>query len=229
LGATRPGESDGEGGFGAPGRANLTENHRENRGKVVQFRNRPGAGLHEDAAVFEPAPDWGLEFAEDVDWSGLDEHVSLPAHYNEDATVALVRNPRSLYVYWERYGHGEENLRGLLGEDAFRQTAPCLRVFDVSSGAFPGQDSGHCLTIDVSEDTDHWFVNDGIVPGRRYIASFGRRTPEGRYYLMSHSPAVETPHDGPTPETEQTMMYRTYMSQPGGRLGVGNFPGSQWR
>lgn len=181
------------------------------RGRVVHFR-----GLTS-------------EMAETFDWDRLNDVPPLPAHYGEDVTIVLVRNPRSLYVYWERAGFGDENLRAMLGDEYDRAT-PMLRVCDVTSGAYPGQSGGRSWTIDVHESDNHWFINDGIEPGREYVVSYERRIRDGRCYLLSHSLPVRTPHEAPDPhaETDVTtgLLYQCYMRQPGEG---GAHPGSQWR
>lgn len=233
LGATAPGETDGEGGAGRQGLQNLSEDddevHRTESRRVIQFRGRMKTRHNSDAISFSPDPLWESEMGEEFDWGGLHERTPLPANYGEDATMLLVRNPRSLYVYWERTGYGDENLKAMLGEGEYYLTTPCLRVFDVSSGAFPGQAGGTAWTIDVGEQDDHWFINDGVEPGREYVVSYERRTRDGRYFLMSRSFPVRTPHDAPAPDAmwdvTSGMLYRLFVTQPGGQ----HHPGSKWK
>lgn len=227
LGKTAPGETDGEGGpaddrgflMAHQGVAGVTGS--ENRGKVIRFRTRSEDDPNlADEVDFQPDASWAGEFAEDVDWSALHEHGPLPqAAPGEDAVVAMVRNPRSLYVYWEKDGFGDENLKDMLGE-AWRQTEPVLRVFDVTSGAHPGQTGGDSFTIKVGESDDHWFVNEGIEPGHRYVVSYERRTQDGRYFLISHSSPVQVPH---ADAADPNLLYQLYGRQPG------SWSGSPWR
>jgi hypothetical protein len=139
-----------------------------------------------------------LEVAEEHEWSALHEQTPLPAHYGSDVTVALVRNPRSLYVYWERGGNAESALRAAVGEAAWRGSVPCIRIFDLT-GAEPGGWGPPSVTIDVGEHDDHWFIHQGIEPGHRYAVTYERRTRDGRYFLLSRSHPVQMPHDGPVP------------------------------
>ncbi len=161
---------------------------------------------------FRPDPTLAQEASEELAWSGLQEDLPIPEVYGEDNMVAMVRNPRSLYVYWERSGYGDENLRSMLGADYERST-PCLRVFDVTSGAHPGQPGGQSFTITVGEHDDHWFVNDGIQPGHRYVVSYERRTTDGQFFLISHSAPVTTPHE--TAAEPANPIQQRYGGQPG--------------
>ncbi|HWI61602.1 MAG TPA: DUF4912 domain-containing protein [Symbiobacteriaceae bacterium] len=214
-----------------PGHRRAETPPRTGHGRVILFRGRLGNRPEAQEISFEPDATWETEMGEELGWEGLNDIPQLPAHYGEDVTMVLVRNPRSLYVYWERAGCGDENLRSLLGEDEYREAQPCLRVFDVTSGAFPGQTGGQVWTIDVHENDDHWFLNEGIEPGREYAVSYERRTRDGRYYLLSHSWPVRTPHDSPAPAAEWDvttgMLYRLYVSQPGEQGHI--HPGSKWR
>lgn len=229
LGRTAPGKTDGEGGPGDDDEANTpypTEQPDLNddipdipegdmpmvsgRGKVVPFRSRR----------VQPESAWDQEAAEELDWSRLNEPIPLPDRYGEDMVVAMVRNPRSLYVYWERNGHGDENLRAMLGDEAWPRTVPVLRIFDVTSGAYPGQTGGRSFVIEVHEHDDHWFINEGIEPGRRYVVSYERRTPDGQYYMLTHSNPVSTPADRPG---DPSLLYQRYGRQPG------EWSGSPWR
>lgn len=243
LGRTAPGGTDGEGGEGDDDGANyypeeqpeLTDDIPDipdgnmptaaaDLPRVVPFRPGGNATAYtfevEDGSTpveFVPDPSWSGTAA--PDWSALQEEVPLPEQYGEDAVVAMVRNPSSLYVYWERSGFGEENLRSLLGSE-WRQSVPVLRVFDVTSGAHPGQSGGHSWEIQVGETDDHWFINEGIQPSRRYVVSYERRTPDGQHYLISHSAPVQTPAQGPAQQSE---LYARYGRQPD------NWTGSPWR
>jgi hypothetical protein len=205
LGRTAPGETDGEGGPG--------------RGKVVLFRRSADHETGEEIA-FNPDPSWAEAAPPERDWSALQEDIPLPEDYGEDAVVAMVRNPRSLYVYWEAGGFGDENLQAMLSDAEWQATRPVLRVFDVTSGAYPGQAGGHTFEIEVSEQDDHWFVNEGIEPGHRYVVSLERRAQDHQYYMISHSGPVSVPNDGPAAGSE---LYRLQGRQPG------EWSGSPWR
>lgn len=175
------------------------------RGQDSLVSFRPDFEVGEEMITFQPDPQ--------APWAALDEPDRLP-EAAEDGVTAIVRNPRSLYVYWERAGGGEQRLREMLGEAAFRATRPCLRVFDVSTeGAF---------TIDVHEQDDHWFIND-LEPGHRYVVSFERRTDAGQYFLVSLSAPVSTPAEA---AGQAGLLYDRLEQMTGDRA---TSPSSPWR
>jgi len=249
LGPTGPRRPDGEGGDGDDDRAN-TPYPTEQPDLVDDIPDIPEGDMPMESAdkeslnalkddpvellfeadetlpnvAFDPDPSLKLEVSEEHAWSHLFEEVPLPDMYGEDMTVALVRNPRSLYVYWERNGYGDENLRAMLGAQ-WNATVPVLRVFDLTTGAYPGQRGGHSFAIQVGETDNHWFINDGILPGRRYVVSYERMEPSGHSHLISHSAPVQTPHEAPVAVgAARSLLYERY----GGALSEGGRV-SSWR
>lgn len=160
----------------------------------------------------------------EFDWSLLHEEIPLPSSYEEDIVMALVRNPRSVYVYWDRSGDGEENLEAMLGEEQWKTTVPCLRVYDLTTGAYPGLPNGRIWTIPLGEYDDHWFIHDIVEPGKQYVFSFERMLPDGRFFTIAQSTPVLMPFDAPAPEAMGRMLYQLF-----GRPGEQHVPGSLWR
>lgn len=157
-----------------------------------EFDSRPAVAFQPD---FEVGEELGL-----ADWSLLDDHDELPADYGEDVITAIVRNPRSLYVFWERSGGGEQRLREMLGEAAYRETIACLRVFDLTATVD--------FTIDVGDRDEYWFIH-GLEPRHRYSVSYGRRRRDGHHYLLALSTPVTTPPESPeVPERSQFLYDR---------------------
>lgn len=148
--------------------------------------------------VSEPLdPDLVQEF-EAARWRALTEDIPFPATYDEDAVVALIRTPRSAYVYWERSGGAEHELRQRLGEEGYAATVPVLRVWE----------GGRLVqTIQLHEHDDHWFLHDGLEPGRCYAFTYERRAPGGHCYRLSQSNPIAMPHDTPGARTPE-MLYR---------------------
>lgn len=157
------------------------------------------------------------EMAEEPeDWSALAEEIPYPISYGEDVTVALIRTPRSAYVYWDRGGPGEADLRDRLGEAEYGRSIPVLRVWE--NGVLRH-------TIDVHDHDDHWFVHEGLEPGHSYVFSYERRTSGGLFYKLSQSGPIEMPHDQPTGQTPSELLrYFGNEGRPGGTAA-----GSLWR
>lgn len=171
------------------------------------------------AIIFRPDFEVGEELGADDAWSLLHDHDDLPAAYDEDIVTAIVRNPRSLYIYWELAGDGEESLRRMLGSTEYKRSVPCLRVFDLTANTE--------FTIDVSDHDDHWFLH-GLLPQHRYAVAFGRRRPDGRFYLIARSAPVSTPPESPeAPPERSQLLYRRIAQAVGGGEALPTSPGGR--
>lgn len=204
LGRTHPGATDGEGGeaddehANAPGpveQPEMTDDLPDMPEGQLPMASSidPQAAVRVDAPAQAPAP-VRTRVEAPVHREPPRESRSLPVQdeeipdsYGEETVVALVRNPRSLYVYWEF--PQPEGERWAVSEPS----QPVIRIYNLTSGAQPEQSSEEVLTIHVTENDDHWFVNDGILPGHRYVASYERLGADGRYYPIAHSSPVQTP------------------------------------
>jgi len=172
------------------------------------------------AIIFTPDFELGEELGAG-DWSLLHDHDELPAAYGEDIVTAIVRNPRSLYIYWELDGDGEENLRQMLGAAEYKKSVPCLRVFDLTADTD--------FFIDVSDHDDHWFLH-GLMPQHRYAVAFGRRRPDGRFYLIARSAPVTTPPESPAAPPERSrLLYQRIGQAVGGGEALPTSPGGMLR
>lgn len=185
--------------------------------KTVIFRPDFEVG-EELGADFEPDFEVGDELGPD-DWSLLHDHDQLPAAYGEDIVTAIVRNPRSLYIYWELDGDGVDTLRQMLGNTEYRKTVPCLRVFDLTANTD--------FFIDVSDHDDHWFLH-GLMPQHRYAVAFGRRRPDGRFYLIARSaPVMTPPESAAVPPEGSRLLYQRIAQAVGGGIPLPTSPGGR--
>lgn len=177
-------------------------------------RIRTGGGTHEPVTDMELAEELGRVegFGEGGMAPVTAPRTDLPeAETADEQMVVLVRNPHSLYVYWELDTGADRRVRNLLGADEWQRTIPCLRIFDVTSGRYPDLRRGHVFELTLHERDDHAFI-EGLKPGHRYVVSHDRKTPEGRYYMIQHSEPVQMPYDRPG---SQSSLYQMYGGQPG--------------
>ncbi len=99
------------------------------------------------------------------------EDEGLPQAYGETRIVALSRNPRQLYLYWEVRGEDAEIARKALGAD-WAQIGWVLRLFDVTGVQFNGQNANGWVDLNIgSYERDRYIDLDQ--PGREYIAAIG--------------------------------------------------------
>ena len=132
--------------------------------------------------------------------------MPLPAGYGIDLIILQVRDPQTLYAYWELKPSTVAQGRKKLGEEG-AHAEPTLRVFENNTYLFDIQLSPHA--------TD-WFI-EGLHPHQRFraAAASGRRTTypswraaiglkgrSGTFVILARSNTVETPPLGESAPTQ---------------------------
>jgi len=169
---------------------------------------RPGS-LPPGSVVPPPAPAAGPVY--------VDRGPALPAGYGEDRLVALVRDPRCLFAYWELDGGGVERARSARG--GIDGGVWVLRLVKVIGDRF--------FDVPVDPGSGNFYLH--VEPGERYQVKIGVVLPTGSFVEIAASQEVVTP-----PETvsdvvdEQWMLVREEFDRlveeilgARGKLGIG--------
>ena len=117
---------------------------------------------------------------------------ALPEGYGDDAAVALPRDPRTLFVFWDFCSASRERaLQGLTGPRAV------LRVFD---------GEGMVREQDFALESRSYYLH-GLEPGRAYRVEFHFVGSDGRSRRIGHSTnRVQLPPEGPSADTSVRFM-----------------------
>jgi uncharacterized protein len=138
----------------------------------------------------------------------------LPAAYGDDAFVALPRDPKTVFLYWD---HARETIERSLG--GMDQPRVQLWLFARSDG---GWDRLH--TIEFALESRGYYVHD-LEPGRTYRAEIHAVDRQGRERLVGHgSNDVTLPRVGPSPVIDDRFI-RIPWDMPLGRLLGPGHPG----
>ncbi len=118
------------------------------------------------------------------------DDAPLPPHYDVDECVAIPVDPRTLYVYWEARASTLEEVRA-----SHPGGALSLRLVVV----VPTWDGPESSTrdFDVTLPLGDYFARD-LPPGAVVRVALGWKSRDG-FAPIAHSPALETPADGPSP------------------------------
>lgn len=111
----------------------------------------------------------------------------LPARYGEDRVTLLVRDPETLFAYWELTPSATETACREQGCPPEALT-PVLRLHDLTQGSPPEE-----VAVGQAES---WYLHVGR-PGHRFQAELGLRGPTGRFTPIIRSNLVETPPCSP--------------------------------
>lgn len=120
----------------------------------------------------------------------IERHVppqkfELPAGYDENKIILMVRDPYWLYAYWEISNLKITEISLELGEK-FKRSDLVLRVYDASDWRF--------FDINVSGYINNWYINVGR-PNNSFCVDIGFLTPDGYFIAAARSNIVITPRD----------------------------------
>lgn len=135
----------------------------------------------------------------------------LPWGYGDDAFVALPRDPRTLFLYWDL--SRETVHRGFEGLDHPRAQ---LWIFLRSADGW-----GRLRTVEFALESRGFYVHD-LEPGREYRAEIHAVDRHGRERLLARpSNPVALPPAGPSPVVDDRFA-RIPWDRPLGRMGAGH-------
>jgi hypothetical protein len=165
-----------------------------------------------EAGSDEPQPQW----SEGVGAPLFDERLGdLPPAYGDDAFVALPRDPRTVFLYWDL---ARDTLDGIFrGLDQPR----------VQLWVFGRSDSGwdRVRTVEFALESRGYYIHD-LDPGRAYRAEIHALDRHGRERLVGHaSNEVMLPRVGPSPVIDDRFI-RIPWDMPLGRLLGPGHPGT---
>lgn len=161
----------------------------------------------------EPHPLW----AEGVGGAPVyDERLGeLPALYADDAFVALPRDPKTVFLYWD---HSRDTIERTFG--GLDQPRVQLWVFGRGDGGWD-----RLRTIDFALESRGYYLHD-LEPGRTYRAEIHAIDRQGRERLVGHGTnEVTLPRVGPSPIIDDRFI-RIPWDVPLGRLLGPGHPGA---
>jgi hypothetical protein len=117
------------------------------------------------------------------------EPTTLPASYNDNHIVLLVRDPHWLYAYWDFNGEHFSKAQNQLGSS---DATLILRVFDVTYVEFNGANAWSSVDVELTPFATNWYVS---VPqaDAAYCAEIGYRSRDNQFVSLGRSNVVTTP------------------------------------
>jgi hypothetical protein len=118
----------------------------------------------------------------------------LPAGYNKDRIVCMVRDPYWLHCYWEVTRQAVQRAEAALGQ-GWHGARPILRVLDVSSRDTTAISETIVKDIDIHGGVNNWYI-DVNSPPKSYRVDLGYISRAGQFYAIARSNVVTTPRAG---------------------------------
>jgi uncharacterized protein len=165
-----------------------------------------------EAGSDRPQPHW----AEGVGAPLFEEHLGeLPVAYGDDAFVALPRDPKTVFLYWD-------HARGTIERSLGGMDQPRVQLW-----MYGRNDAGwdRVRTMEFALESRGYYVHD-LEPGRTYRAEIHAVDRQGRERLVGHgSNEVTLPRVGPSPTIDDRFI-RIPWDMPLGRLLGPGHPGA---
>lgn len=115
----------------------------------------------------------------------VDRGAPLPLQYGQDHATLLVRDPNSLYVFWELEGGKRDEVARRFGSDVFHRGSWVLRLHN--DAGQPSQD------MPVVYDGRNWYLS--VADDCGYVVELGLRV-NGGFVGVIRSNHVRTPRAG---------------------------------
>jgi hypothetical protein len=118
----------------------------------------------------------------------------LPAGYEKDRIVVMVRDPYWLHCYWELTRQAIQRAEAALGQE-WHTSKPILRLLDVSTHGTTSTSEKIVRDIDIHGGCNNWYI-DVSNPPRSFRVDIGYLARSGRFYVLARSNVVSTPRAG---------------------------------
>ncbi len=116
---------------------------------------------------------------------------SIPPGYDDNKVVLMVRDPWTIFSYWEVKKEYEEKIKREIHSKGFEIQKSILRVYDVTDGE-SDLDSKVAFCFDLRDWADRWYIHCGS-DGRRWLVDVGIMCTNGAFFCLVRSNVVETP------------------------------------
>ncbi len=117
--------------------------------------------------------------------------TEVPTQYGETYFRAIVRDPVTVFVYWEFSQTMLDELKEKMGEAAFNASSRKLKLVDVTGVDFDGSNGTVTRDVEIDPFTNNWYLK---VPeaSRSYVVACYQTGPDGSEYLVALSNTVTT-------------------------------------
>jgi len=197
---------------------------RRARARAPMLNTIPPPAKAASTTVAPPPPPPLIE-PQPVPSAYIDRGLAIPDTYGYDRLVALVRDPVSIYSYWELSNGRLPELRQQRGQEFIDSCAWVLRLYRLNE-RFADE-------MEIDPSIGNWYFNVGR-PGR-YQLELGLLSPDGEWISLLFSRIVETPRNGPSDiiddewrvlDDEEALKKLMQRSLPGDDRGTSGFLGA---
>jgi hypothetical protein len=121
------------------------------------------------------------------------QRLQLPTSYDLDCLCAMVRNPKTVYLYWELSNTRKSFLEKNFGTD-WSSIPKYLKIYHVTSIIFNGHNALREFEVPLPEMTNNWFITE-LEPNQTYVVELGIKTENGSFFTILRSNPIDTPRN----------------------------------
>jgi len=123
-----------------------------------------------------------------------DNMFHIPTNYGDNKIVLMIRDPWTIYAYWEIRKEIEDNVKRSIDEKGFVIEKSILRVYDVTDGE-EHLENRTSFEFELKNWAESWYVHTGM-PGRKWMVDIGILCTNGEFFCLARSNVVITPAYG---------------------------------
>jgi hypothetical protein len=119
------------------------------------------------------------------------DSFGIPSGYNDNKVVLMVRDPWTIYSYWEINKDTEARVRERIKKAGLVPSKSVLRVYEVS-GEGSGENKRAAYDFELKNWANSWYVHAGG-DGRKWMVEIGIFCSSGDFFCLAGSNVVQTP------------------------------------
>ncbi|MGB2630924.1 MAG: DUF4912 domain-containing protein [Candidatus Omnitrophota bacterium] len=134
-----------------------------------------------------------LKFTEKINYK-FDRKCDIPSFYNDNKLVLMVRDPWTVFAFWEVNRDVENNVRERIKNSGAAPLKSMLRVYEVMERE-GGSETRIFSDFELKDWADNWYVHTGG-DGKSWMADIGILCNNGEFFCLARSNVVSTPRYG---------------------------------
>ncbi|MDD4013413.1 MAG: DUF4912 domain-containing protein [Candidatus Omnitrophica bacterium] len=131
----------------------------------------------------------------------IERKYHVPNGYNDNKVVLLIRDPWTLFSFWEIKKDIEDKVRDQIRQKGLIPEKLILRVYDVT-GKDPSEGVAPAFDFEVREWVNTWYVHTGN-HGRSWMVDVGILCTNGEFFCLARSNVVTAPTYGMSESTDE--------------------------
>ncbi|MBF0493981.1 MAG: DUF4912 domain-containing protein [Candidatus Omnitrophica bacterium] len=128
----------------------------------------------------------------------------IPSYYGDNKLVLLVRDPWTIFSYWEVRKDVEDGIRKKINDRGLIAEKSLLRVYDITDCASV-LEAKNKFDFELRGWIESWYVHTNA-PGRTWVAEIGIMCTNGEFFPIARSNQVTAPAYGMSDTSDDRWM-----------------------